>query len=281
MSSKTPVKIILGTHHIGDRTKEPLAAFDDLKDVQALLDVFYNRGYRHLDTGRNYGASEVRLGQVGAASRFIIDSKVLDGLPGSHEPAKIHESIKQTLENLKTSAVETMYLHVPDRQTPFEDTAKAINEDFLQGRFKKFGLSNYTPAEVKRFVDICEQNGPAAGGFFSDHVATSKRWSGDNDVARKYSALYGQPPVRAAVDTLEKAAKKHGISGHAAAIRWTAFHSALDGKYGDGLTFTVSTLAQVHGTLDALEAGPLPDEVADAISAIYATCEGSEPPFHL
>ena len=137
--------------------------------MQALLDAFYNRGYRHLDTGRNYGASEVRLGQVGAASRFIIDSKVLDGLPGSHEPAKIHESIKQTLENLKTSAVETMYLHVPDRQTPFEDTAKAINEEFLHGKFKKFGLSNYTPAEVKRFVDICEQNGYVKPSIHQGH----------------------------------------------------------------------------------------------------------------
>lgn len=97
----------------------------------------------------------------------------------------------------------------------------------------------------------------------------------------KYSNLYGKPPVVASVDTLKTAAKKYGISGHAAAMRWTAFHSALDGKYGDALTFTVSNLPQLHGTLDALKAGPLPDEVADAISAIYATCEGSEPPFHL
>lgn len=52
-----------------------------------------------------------------------------------------------------------MYLHVPDRQTPFEETAKAINEEFLQGKFKKFGLSNYTAEEVKKFIDICEQNG--------------------------------------------------------------------------------------------------------------------------
>lgn len=77
------------------------------------------------------------------------------------------------------------------------------------------------------------------------------------------------------------AAARHGISGHAAAIRWTAYHSALDGKFGDGVAFGVSKVEQVHKTLDALEAGPLPADVADAITAIYATVEGSEPPYFL
>jgi aflatoxin B1 aldehyde reductase len=83
------------------------------------------------------------------------------------------------------------------------------------------------------------------------------------------------------VGTVLSAAGKHGISGHAAAVRWTAFHGALDGNYGDAVIFGVSKLEQLHKTLDALEAGHLPDEVADAISAIYATIQGDEPPYHL
>lgn len=76
------------------------------------------------------------------------------------------------------------------------------------------------------------------------------------------------------------AAEKYGISGHAAALRWTTFHSVLDGKYGDGVIFGVSNLDQLKKTLDALEDGPLPAELADAIEAVYATVEGSEPPYH-
>jgi aflatoxin B1 aldehyde reductase len=83
------------------------------------------------------------------------------------------------------------------------------------------------------------------------------------------------------VNTIKDATKKYNISGHAAALRWTAFHSALDGKFGDGLIFAVSRMEQLHETIDALEAGPLPADLAQAMTAIYATVEGKEPPYHL
>ncbi|RDW59933.1 hypothetical protein BP6252_13020 [Coleophoma cylindrospora] len=319
-----PIQIILGAHSVGDSTKDPgNAHFDSEKDVQALLNAFHSRGYTHIDTARDYspaapGTSEVRLGQAGVASRFTIHTKIHSGHPGDHEPSKVNLSIRQSLDDLKTSTVETMFLHVPDRQTPFEDTTKAMHEALQQGKFKNFGLSNYTSAEVQKFLEICEQKGytkpsvyeghynaivrrgekelfpllrkngiaffaysPAAGGFFSGNVATSTRWNDENMVGRMYNSLYGQPPVQAAMATVQDAAAKHGISGHAAALRWTAFHSVLDGKYGDGLIFGVSKIEQLHKSLDALEAGPLPVELAEAITAIYATVEGAEPPYHM
>ena len=101
-----------------------------------------------------------------------------------------------------------------------------------------------------------------------------------NMMGALYSTFYGKPLLHASVVTVQEAAKKQGINGHAAALRWTAFHSILDGKYGDGVIFGVSKIEQLHQTLDALDAGPLPAELADAITAIYATVEGSEPPYH-
>ena len=83
------------------------------------------------------------------------------------------------------------------------------------------------------------------------------------------------------MSTVRDAAEKHGISGHAAALRWTVFHSVLDGKYGDGVIFGVSKMEQLHETLDAIEAGPLPTELAEAIDAVYVSLEGAEPPYHL
>lgn len=93
--------------------------------------------------------------------------------------------------------------------------------------------------------------------------------------------MYGKVPVQDLVATVRDAAEKHGISGHAAAMRWTAFHSHLDGAFGDGIIFGASNLDQLHKALDALEAGPLPTDVAEAITAIYATVEGAGPPYHL
>jgi aflatoxin B1 aldehyde reductase len=94
------------------------------------------------------------------------------------------------------------------------------------------------------------------------------------------TVYYGKPVLHDAVANVREVAGRHHIDGHAAALRWTAFHSALDGTYGDALIFGVSKIEQLHKTLDALEAGPLPTDLADAITAVYATVEGSEPPYY-
>ena len=35
------------------------------------------------------------------------------------------------------------YLHAPDRTVPYEITLKAVNELYKEGKFKRFGISNY------------------------------------------------------------------------------------------------------------------------------------------
>jgi aryl-alcohol dehydrogenase-like predicted oxidoreductase len=100
-------------------------------------------------------------------------------------------------------------------------------------------------------------------------------------MGKVYSSEYGQAPIKTAVSTVQDAAKKHGINGHAAALRWTVFHSVLDGKYGDGVVFGASKIKQLHDCLDAIEAGPLPAELADAIGAVYVSLGGSGPAFHM
>ncbi|KAK5046369.1 hypothetical protein LTR84_008170 [Exophiala bonariae] len=321
MASPTPVKILLGTHTIGDNALLPgICHFDNENDVKTLLDAFYERGYRDIDTAANYLGSEARLGIAGAPSRFTIHSKIKFAQPGDHEAAKVEISIKESLDALQVSTIETMYLHIPDRQTPFEETLKVLNQGVQRGKFSRYGISNHTAAEVQDIIDICERNGyakpavfqghynaivrggekelfpllrkhnipfyaysPAAGGIFSGGISNpnSKRWSDDNIVGKLYNSLYGDATVVESVHLVKDATKKYDISGHAAAIRWTAFHSALDGKFGDGLIFAVSKLDQLHETIDALEAGPLPVDLAQVISAVYATVEGKEPPYHL
>ena len=96
-----------------------------------------------------------------------------------------------------------------------------------------------------------------------------------------YRNFYGKGPVQQSIQTVLEVAERHGISGHAAALRWVAYHSALDESYGDGIVFGVSKLEQLHQSLDALEAGPLPEDIAGLLSDIYASVKGNEPPYHL
>lgn len=52
-------------------------------------------------------------------------------------------------------------------------------------------------------------------------------------------------------------------------------------KYGDPIVFSVFKMKQLYNNLDEIDTGPLPTDLAEAINAIYATIEISEPPYHL
>lgn len=52
-----------------------------------------------------------------------------------------------------------MYLHAPDRATPFEETCRAMDEAWREGKFRRWGVSNFTAGEVERVWEICERGG--------------------------------------------------------------------------------------------------------------------------
>lgn len=167
--------------------------------MTAYLDAFHDRGGRQLDTARTYsphapGSSETRLGTIEAGKRFAIDTKVVSFLPGSHTKDKIAKSVDTSLELLKIPTINIEYLHVPDRTTPFEETVEAMNEAYKAGKFKQFGLSNFTAEEVEKVLSICEER-----GFIKPSV---------------YQGQYN-PIVRSGEKELFPLLRKHGIAFYA------------------------------------------------------------------
>jgi aflatoxin B1 aldehyde reductase len=155
---------------IGDASLMPgVIHFDDPKDVTAVLDAFAARGHTQIDTAPNYPGSEARLGLANAPARFTVHTKILGMGNGTLAPSQIHASIEASLKALKVSKVETVFFHVPDRETPFEDSARAMHEAWQVGKFNRFGLSNYTAAEVQRFLNICEEHGYNKPAVYQGH----------------------------------------------------------------------------------------------------------------
>ena len=58
---------------------------------------------------------------------------------------------------MKTKQI--LYLHCPDRGTPFAETLSALNTAHQAGKFVQLGLSNFTAAEVAEVVLTCKYNG--------------------------------------------------------------------------------------------------------------------------
>ncbi|KAI9337108.1 hypothetical protein DFJ73DRAFT_798502 [Zopfochytrium polystomum] len=56
--------------------------------------------------------------------------------------------------------VDVYYIHAPDRKTPpIADTLAGIDALYKQGRFRRFGLSNFFPTEVEEVVRVAKEHG--------------------------------------------------------------------------------------------------------------------------
>lgn len=161
---KPPLRVVLGTASVGSHLS-PLAKITTTEDLQKFINTFRSRGYLDIDTARAYpvgrgGTCEKLLGekQLRLSKWANVSTKVSSFMPGSHRPKNINTSIERSLEALDADTVDIMYLHAPDRATPFKDTCEAMHNAFLDGKFERFGLSNYTVEEVEEILKICEEN---------------------------------------------------------------------------------------------------------------------------
>lgn len=69
----------------------------------------------------------------------------------------------------------------------------------------------------------------------------------------------------AALDVISDAASASGVpSILEATVRWTQYHSAVDGSLGDAVLIGVSRIDQLDAIMQASKNGPLPDVVVEA-----------------
>ncbi|KAK2754816.1 hypothetical protein FQN54_006709 [Arachnomyces sp. PD_36] len=320
MSKTNGIQIYLGSIAIGDQ-KDPLCHFNTPEAAREYTNLFHTRGYDRIDTARIYpteapGTTEQILGQIDAATDFVIDSKILSFFSGAHKAGNIQKSVDESLATLKTSKVNVMYLHSPDRDTPFEESCEAMNKAYEAGKFKYFGISNYTAGEVEQIMNICTSHGwvtpvvyqghynalirsteqlitvlrkhriqfvaysPAAGGFFSglEYGRPGSRFRTETVVGQFYCNAYGKDGLKERAAMVVAKAEAEGMTGHAAALRWIIHHSQL--QEGDGVVLGASTLAQLTNSIDAVEAGPLPQSLVEMFDELWETVKGSMDPYH-
>jgi len=74
--------------------------------TEAWVKVLQDANITHIDSAQNYGKSEEVLGQVDAASRFVIDTKVSESMGATVTTRDVViKSGRESLEKLKTKSV--------------------------------------------------------------------------------------------------------------------------------------------------------------------------------
>lgn len=163
-ANSKPLKVILGTMTMASQV--------DLKQSINMLRAFvqldvHSKGLSELDTARMYnkGQTELLLGKVlsdhaDLRTALSIASKAnpFKGFNENLRPENVKKQLNDTLSALRRPSVDLFYLHAPDHLTNIEDTLKAVNDLYQEGKFRLFGLSNYAAWEVMEIWHICNQN---------------------------------------------------------------------------------------------------------------------------
>ncbi|KAK9326768.1 NADP-dependent oxidoreductase domain-containing protein [Lipomyces starkeyi] len=160
MSSK--IRIILGCMTFGP-AHSSTARVTSLDDTKAIFNYFHDRGYGEIDTARVYtdGEQEAWSSAAGYMTDFgfHVATKCFPAKLGMHAASELPGYLNKSLAELKTDCVDIFYLHAPDRSVPFLETLTAIDKLYKEGKFKIFGLSNYTAYEVAEIVTLARDHG--------------------------------------------------------------------------------------------------------------------------
>ena len=266
------VKIIAGL--MGSSVASGSTKLSGPEQLRSFLTVLKNHNIKELDTARVYnsGKSEQDLGAVPEAHHnFDIATKAPGFSSGSLAFQKVIDNCNASLAALKQSKLDLYYFHGPDRATPLEESLGAIDQLYREGKFARFGVSNYHATEVQAILDICDRQSfvrpsvyqggynalaragenelfpllrqhniafyaysPLAGGFFSRPATELKTPPAGSrmDQMQVFSAMYVNDLSLEIHDALSKVCGSEGLTLKEATLRWLMHHSVLSGEDG-------------------------------------------------
>ena len=160
-------RICLGTMTFGLQCEEPMAV--------AILDRAAAGGVTFLDAADVYpvggsldtvGRTEEILGRwlVGRRHDFVLATKcagVMGARPWDRGLSRKHilDAIDASLRRLRTDYVDLYQLHSPDRETPLDETLRALDDVVRAGKARYVGCSNFLAYQVARAVGRSEAQG--------------------------------------------------------------------------------------------------------------------------
>lgn len=149
-------------------------------DSCSIVDQALELGINYFDTANSYGLgqSEITLGIAlrGRRDRALIATKFGNRMGGGPAAfgtsrAAIVQACEASLARLKTDYLDLYQLHWPDRDTPLEETMRALDDLVRAGKVRYLGASNLFEWE------LCEANFIADKHGWSKFVSTQDHYN--------------------------------------------------------------------------------------------------------
>jgi len=148
----------LGTMNFGNQVDE--------KGAIQIMERALGAGVNFIDTADVYagGRSEEIVGKILKEKRdsIVLATKVgaklgeganVSGLSRKH----IMKGIENSLRRLQTDYIDIYYAHMPDHDTPLEETIRAMSDLVQQGKIRYIACSNYTAWQLCKSLWISDK----------------------------------------------------------------------------------------------------------------------------
>jgi aryl-alcohol dehydrogenase-like predicted oxidoreductase len=162
----------------------------DSSTTEAILDEYVAQGGNFIDTADSYaaGRSEIMIGNWMRDRRnrsdIVIATKVGKSAdnPGLSARA-ITRAVHASLERLRTTHIDLLYLHIDDDTVPFEETLLAVDELIRAGTVRYFGGSDHTGNRLIEARIASAQVGVAPMVALQNHYNLLHRTEYEGDLA--------------------------------------------------------------------------------------------------
>lgn len=290
----------LGTMTFGENSEKSMmhGIGSPKEQAFAIMDRCLERGANFWDTADVYGddgMSERIIGEwfetTGKRDQVILATKFRfrmgDGPNGTGASRyRIVRAVEASLRRLRTDHIDLYQIHMQDRDTPEEETLRALDDLVRAGKVLYLGCSNYTGVRLtdslwtsktlglERFVSLqaqyslvvrgierelvpaCLDKGlgilpwsPLAGGFLTGKHTKEERAAGSR-LAKwgPWWSKFDNARCWGAVDTARRIAAERGVSAAQVALAWTAQKPGVT-----SVIFGARTLEQLDANLAAAD----------------------------
>jgi aryl-alcohol dehydrogenase-like predicted oxidoreductase len=287
-SSLKSSRIGLGTWAIGGSEWGGTDEAESIATIRSAVE----RDVTLIDTAPVYGfgRSEEIVGKAlaegGLRDRVQIATKAglawRDGVVyRDSRPARLRSEIEASLRRLRTDTIDLYQVHWPDLETPFDETARTLEQLRREGKIRAIGVSNYSPAPMDAFrsagrldavqspYNLFEREieadvlpyaaqtglsilsyGVLCRGLLSGRMAAATTFRGD-DLRKEVDPKFQGERFRrylAAVDALRTLARERfGKSVLALAVRWVLDQGPTIALWGARRPQQLDPLAEIEG----------------------------------
>jgi aflatoxin B1 aldehyde reductase len=309
------MNLVLGTMNFGPQV--------NLAEAQKMVTSFLDAGYTEIDAAYVYneGVTEKMLGQIFKSHKresFSVATKVNPRITGKLDRRAVFMQCNESLDRMKLETADLLYLHMPDANTPVEESLEACAELYEQNKIRDIGLSNFPSWLVAHCWHICDKNGwpkptvyqglyngisrkvekelfdclrilnmkfyafnPLAGGLLTGKhlVYDSKPDEGRFARLASYRNRYWKKSYFEAVNELTQICNDQGIKPAEAAYVWLAKHSQLHQKNDDAIIIGASSINQFEANIQAAKREALHSDILNTFDAAWQQSAADSPDY--